>query len=150
MIVMAAQLPLYFNCFFFDKESQSIVRVYKIERTQQVNFPFHLFKHASERDGPDVWVDLSVYASVRDCVGTFLKELSSIALSDEIYHGQATVNPDAIIDKIESGVSVISIYDDETNETFRSGVDISFRSLVQREKMPERPTEDPTTEKKEL
>lgn len=132
---MIANLPLYFNCYFFDKKNQRVVRVYKIEHTDNVSFPFHLFKHVSQFDDQTVWIDLSVYATILDCVGTFLKELSSADLSDEVYHGQASINPLAIMSKIDAGASVVSIYDNTDNEAFRLEVDISFDKLIDRMKI---------------
>lgn len=62
-------------------------------------------------------------------VGALLKELLSEELSDEIYHGQASIDPVAILRRINLAERVISIYD-ETGIAFRLEYDVAFEDLV--------------------
>lgn len=134
-MTMPVNMPLYFNCFFFDKENKNIVLTYKIESTDNMLYPFQLFRQAPESNGHVEWVDLSIYASIRDSVSTFLNELSSRELSDEIYHRQASVEPEAILEKIEQGNSIVSIYDHTINDALRMQSGILFENLIQRNKL---------------
>jgi hypothetical protein len=124
------KLPIYLNCYFFDKKNEKVVNIYKIDTSHVDQHPYQLYKWITPDSGH--WENLSVYASVSDAVRVLLKELSSKELSDEIYHGQATVNPAEILEKIDQGERAISIYDSTNNETFRLEVGVAFEDLVQR------------------
>ena len=126
------KIPLYFNCFFFDRANRKATFTYKIEFSQSSQYPFQLFKLVEAIDNA-TWQNLSIYPSIRDCVCTFLKELYSVELLDEVDHGQATVNPSKIMEKIEQGTSIISIYAKTNNEVYRDQFDISFDKLIQRD-----------------
>ena len=129
-MISPAKLPLYFNCFFFDKENKKAVFTYRIDGTQNQQYPFQLSKRGG--DGPLGWQNLSIYASVHDSVGILLKELFSEELSDEVYHGQASIDPAVILEKITHGERIISIYDETDNEAFRLEYDVAFEDLIQR------------------
>lgn len=126
-MVTLTKLPLYFKCLFFDKTNKKVVFVYKIEATQNHQYPFQLLKRVDS--GMDGWLNLSIYASMHNSVGALLKELFSEELSDEIYHGQAFIDPVAILRRINLGERMISIYD-ETGIAFRLEYDIAFKDLV--------------------
>ena len=123
-------MPLYFNCFFFDKENKNIVRTYKIENSKDPKFPFQLYQQTTEYNLHAEWRDLSNYVSLSDCVRTFLKELCSKELLDEVYHGQATMNPAEILNQIELGKSIVSIYND-TSGISQGPFDVAFKNLVE-------------------
>ena len=80
-----------------------------------------------------MWENLSIYASIHDAIRVLLKELVSEELSDEIYHGQASVDPQAIIDRLSEGERFVSVFNAVDNELFRPGLDIAFEEMVQRQ-----------------
>lgn len=129
-MITLTRLPLYFRCFFFDKRNKKVVFVYKIEATGNEQYPFQLLKRVAE--GPMGWKNLSIYASVQDSVGVLLKELFTEELSEEVYRGQASIDPVAILEKINRGERRISVYDNTNKESFRLEFDIVFGDLVQR------------------
>lgn len=83
-------------------------------------------------DGLGNWENLSVYESVDDAVMVLLKELLSTELTEEIYHGQATVNPAEIVEKINQGIRSVAIYNDSKREVFRFDIDVNFEDLIER------------------
>lgn len=100
---------------------------YRIDMSGLLAHPYQLFKR--EADG---WKNLSVYVSIRDAVMILLKELFSSELVDEIDHGQATINPGKIMEKISRGDKTVSIYGSSNNEMFRIDFDVDFEDLVER------------------
>ena len=120
------RLPLYFNCYF-NSHGREVKHSYKIEASNIAAHPYQLFKW-----NLNVWKNLSVYASVRDAVMILLKELFSSELSDEINHGQATVNPAEIMEKIIHGDRTVAIYGSSNDEMFRIDFDVNFEDLVER------------------
>jgi hypothetical protein len=129
-MLTVANRPIYFNCFFFKEINAEPFSVYKIQGTQNVQYPFQLFKRIGNE--PARWENLSIYATINDSVGVLLKELFSVELSDEVYHGQALIDPAAILQKIDLGETSISIYDSINSKAFVAGRDISFADLVNR------------------
>lgn len=120
------RLPLYFNCYI---NSSGVERklCYLIDASNIAAHPYQLFKYNS-----NVWENLSVYASIRDAVMILLKELLSGELADEVNHGQATVNPNEILDRITQGERTVSIYSSSNYEMFRIDFDVMFDDLVER------------------
>lgn len=129
-MTILTKLPLYFRCFFFDRKNKKVVFVYKIEATGNEQYPFQLLKRVA--DGPMGWKNLSIYASVHDSVGILLKELFTEELSEEVYHGQRSIDPVAILEKIEGGERRIAVCDETGSELFRLEYDIAFGDHVQR------------------
>jgi hypothetical protein len=124
------KLPVYFNCYFFDKKSEKSAYTYKIEESKILEHPFQLFKLVSKAGGE--WQNLSVYVSVDDAIKILLRELFSKELIDEVYHGQAVINPSEILEKINRGERSVSIYGSTNNEAFRLEFDVVFEDLVER------------------
>lgn len=120
------KFPLYFNCHFFKSLGAQAVYTYKIDHSSVDAHPFQLFRRTAGG-----WENLSVYASLSDAVRTLLKELLSAELSDEISHGQATINPREIMDKIHHGETTISIGGHQ-NDSFRIQLDVTFEDMVER------------------
>lgn len=120
------KLPLYFNCHFFKSLGTEAVYTFKIDHSTADAHPFQLFRRTT-----DQWENLSVYASITDTVRTLLKELLSAELSDEISHGQATINPREIIDKIHQGETTISIGGHQ-DDGFRLQMDVTFEDMIER------------------
>jgi hypothetical protein len=133
-MLILTNLPLYFQCFFFDKKNRKVVFTYKIEATGNQYYPFQLLKRIA--DGPMGWMHLSIYASVHDSLGILLKELFTEELSDEIYHGQASIDSAAILEKLNSGEKTVAIYDETGNQAFRLEYDVAVEELVQRKARP--------------
>ena len=133
-MLMLTNLPLYFQCFFFDKKNRKVVFTYKIEPTGNQHFPFQLLKRIAE--GPMGWMHLSIYASVHDSVGILLKELFTEELSDEVYRGQASIDSAAILEKLNGGQRTVATYDEGGNQVFRLEYDVSFEELLQRDALP--------------
>ena len=131
---MLTNLPLYFRCFFFDKENRKVVFTYKIEPTGNQYFPFQLLKRIA--DGPMGWMHLSIYASVHDSVGILLKELFTEELSDDVYREQASIDSATILEKLNSGQRTVAIYDETGNQSFRLEFDVSLKELLHRDALP--------------
>lgn len=123
-------LPIYFKCRFFESENARTVYTYKIDESGIEAHPCQLFR--LKDDGSGSWENLSVYASVEDTVMVLLKELLSTELTEEVYHGQATINPDEIVEKINLGERSVTIYNDTRHELFRLDIDVSFEDLIER------------------
>ena len=123
-------LPIYLKCRFFDTKDASTVYTFKIGASGVEAHPFQLYK--LKDDGLGNWDNLSVYASVDDAVMVLLKELFSTELTEEIYHGQATVNPAEIVERINSGIRSVAIYNDSKREVFRFDIDVNFEDLIER------------------
>jgi hypothetical protein len=124
------KLPIYFNCYFQNRKSESTANIYRIEASLVDVHPYQLFKWIGTE--PCHWENMSVYASVSDAVMVILKELFSKELSAEIDHGQATINPAEILQKIEQGEKSISIYDVTNKRALLLEVGVAFEDLVQR------------------
>ena len=122
--------PIYITCFLFDKRDEKIIYLYKIESTLNTQYPFQLFKQSI--GGPTVWKDLSTYTTVHDAIWVLLKELVPKELADEIDHGQATLSPKRITDRLNKGEQSVSIFKSNKNRLFRTGVDIIFEDMIQR------------------
>ena len=120
------KLPLYFNCHFIKSLDTAVMYKYKIDSSDVHAHPYQLFRR--QIDG---WQNLSVYASVSDAVMTLLKELFSVELADEVSHGQASINPGEILEKIMQGERIISIAGG-SNKKFKMEFDIEFEDLVER------------------
>ncbi len=120
------RLPLYFNCHFIKSLDAAVIYKYKIDASDVHAHPYQLFKR--QIDG---WQNLSIYASISDAVITLLKELFSVELADEVNHGQASINPGEILDKINQGERIISI-SGEDNRMFKMEFDVKFEDLVER------------------
>ena len=133
-MLILIKLPLYFRCCFFDKKNKKMVCIYKIESTGNEVNPFQLLKRIA--DGPTGWMHLSIYASVHDSMGILLKELFTEELSDEIYHGQASIDSAAILERLNSGEKAVAIYDETGNQAFRLEYDVAVEELVQRKARP--------------
>ena len=129
-MLMLSNLPLYFQCFFFDKKDRKVVFTYKIEQTGNQDYPFQLLKRIA--DGPMGWMNLSVYASVNDSVVSLLEELFTAELSDEVYQRKAAIASAAILKKLDSGDRTVAIYDDSGKQVFRLEYDVDVEGLVQR------------------
>ena len=67
---MVHTLPLYFKCFFSNKENNKVVSTYKIEATENTQFPFQLWKLSDVRGVG--WQSQSIYVSVDDSVDILL------------------------------------------------------------------------------
>ena len=76
--------PVYFNCIYFDDQHQKSVLKYKIESTQNPQYPFQLFKQGGDEQSH--WENLSISSSIRDSVGVLLNEIFSEERSDEVAH----------------------------------------------------------------
>lgn len=122
-----AKLPLYFNCRFSKSLGAQTVYSYKIDDSSVPAHPYQLFRHKTGG-----WENLSVYVSIKDAVMILLRELCTIELTDEIYHGQATLNPEEIMEKIHHGDRTVAIYGASNNEMFRIDFDVNFEDLVER------------------
>jgi hypothetical protein len=129
---MLHKLPLYFKCFFSNKENKKVVSTYKIDSTDNDQYPLQLSKLSRERR--EGWQSLSIYAAAADSIGGLLKELFDQELSDEIYQGRTFVNPEAIMEKLHRGERLISIYDETGYEAFRMEYDIVLEDLVQQKR----------------
>jgi len=129
-MLIQTNLPLYFKCFFFDKNNKKVVFIFKIEPSGDQSCPFQLFKRIA--DGPMGWMQLSIYASVQDSVGILLKNLFTEELSDEIYRGQPSIDSAAILEKLNSGERIVAIYDKTGNQAFRLEYDVAVEDLVLR------------------
>ena len=68
---------------------------------------------------------------MNDAVMILLKKLFCSELADKVNHGQATVNPGEILDKINRGDRIISISGSD-NEMFKMEFDINFDDLVRK------------------
>jgi len=128
-MVTLTNLPLYFRCFFFDKRNRKVVVIYKIAATGNQLYPLQLLRRTA--DGLVGWTHLSIYASVHDSLSTLLKELFTVELSDEIYHGQVSVDPLSILEKLNNGERTVAIYDKTGNQVFRLEYDVPFEDLGQ-------------------
>jgi hypothetical protein len=129
-MVTFANLPVYFNCLLLRNRNARHASMYKIQFSQNQQYPFQLLK---QRNGePGRWENLSVYATIDDAVIVLLKELCSADLTDEVYHGQASLNPGPILQKIVSGESGVSIYDSKDQDAFDPDRDIAFEDLIDR------------------
>lgn len=126
-LLIMTRLPLYFSCRFFRSLGAEAMYSYKIDNSDLPAHPYQLFRREA-----DEWKNLSVYASIRDAVMILLKELFSNELIDEIDHGQATVNPGKIMEKINRGDKTVSIYGSSNSEMFRIDFDVDFEDLVER------------------
>jgi hypothetical protein len=125
------RLPIYLNCQFFDVSSiKSDTYVYKVDQSGVALHPFQLFKLKDDSSG--MWENLSVYATVDDAIMVLLKELITAELADEVNHGQATVNPAEIMEKINRGERSVSLYGSGQNEMFRLDFDVDFEDLIER------------------
>jgi hypothetical protein len=124
------KLPLYFNCCFFNDIDGGSIQRYKIDESRIYEHPFQLFRLVSVIEMK--WENLSVYATLDDAIRIFLRELFTKELSDEVYHGQAVVNPAMILEKIHQGERSVSIYGSTNNEAFRFEFDVEFDALVER------------------
>ena len=141
---MISTLPLYFQCFFFDKKNRKVVFTYKIEQTGNQHHPFQLLKRIA--DGPMGWMQLSNYATAHDLVEMLLKELFTEELSDDVYHGQVSVASATILKKLSSGDRTVATYDDKGNQVFRLEYDVAVEGLVQpiaRMRLQKRPRKTP-------
>lgn len=126
-----AKDDIHISCFFFDKKNDKVVYRYKIvERAADDEFPFQLFRYSEIV--PSEWKNLSTYPSVRDAVSVVLKELLSEELADEVYHGQAILDPQIIVNKVNQGERSISIFDAVDNELFGTGYYVIFDELIKR------------------
>ena len=122
--------PVYFNCFHFDRKKQEKIIKYRLDNSKNPQYPFQLFRWEDTRSS--YWADLSTYSTVNDSVGVLLRELFSEDLAEEIYHGQAFIDPTVILEKIHVGDKSISIYASGTSQTFVLGRDIALEDLVRR------------------
>ena len=61
-----------------------------------------------------------------------LKELFSDDLAEEIYHGQAFIDPTTILEKIHIGEKSIFIYASSEGNTFVVDRDITIEDLVRK------------------
>jgi hypothetical protein len=129
---MLYKLPLYFKCFFFNKENKKVASTYKIDSTDNDQYPLQLYKLSRERR--EGWQSLSIYAAAADSIGGLLKELFDEELSQEIYQGQAFVDAMTIMEKLHQGERSISIYDETNSEAFRLEYDIVLEDLVQQKR----------------
>ena len=123
------KMPIYLNCHFFKAESVKNIYVYRIVASGIKLHPFQLFRL---KDEGGAWENLSVYATVNDAIMILLKELFTAELAEEIIHGQATVNPAEIMEKINRGDRSISLYGSAQNEMFRLDLDVDFEDLIER------------------
>ncbi len=121
--------PIYVKCFFFDKENDFVISIYRIESTLIVQYPFQLFKLSTSK--PHVWQNLSTYVSVYDAIRVLLKELLTDRLDDGVHSGQASVSPQQILDRLNHGERSVSVFNSIDNELFRAGDDVFFEELVQ-------------------
>ena len=121
------KLPLYFNCYLFDKKNDEIVFTYKIDASDNPQYPFQLYKLVDND-----WENLSFYVSIEDALKILLKELLSKELAEEVYFGQARVSPTEILGRIGLGERSITICDADNKEAFRLEYDIMFEDMVQR------------------
>lgn len=121
------RLPLHFKCFF-NRSNQIEHYLFRIDRSNIAVHPYQLFRYTNEH-----WVNMSVYASIRDAVRVFLKELMSTELKEEVAHGQATLNPDEIIRKVAAGETTIVIFESSLNSDFRISMDVGYDELIDRE-----------------
>lgn len=129
---MLTNLPLYFKCAFSDKTNKKVVSTYKIDSTDNNQYPFQLHKLSAERGAG--WQSLSIYAGASDAVSVLLKELFDEELSDEMYQGQAAVDAVAIVERLNQGDRIVSIYDESNSEVFRLEYEIAVDDIV----MPKR------------
>jgi hypothetical protein len=129
---MLYKLPLYFKCFFFNKENKKIASTYKIDSTDNDQYPLQLYKLSHERR--EGWQSLSIYAAAADSIGGLLKELFEEELSEEIYLSRTFVDPVTIMEKLHQGERSISIYDETDSEVFRMEYDIVPEELVQQKR----------------
>jgi hypothetical protein len=121
-------LPVYLNCYFFPGKGDKII--FKIDESTLHAHPYQLFK--SNNEGLGDWENLSVYESVDDAVMTLLKDLVTEELADEIVHGQATLNPDDLMERINRGDRSVSILGRPESDSLREDSDIDFGDLIER------------------
>lgn len=123
--------PVYINCFFFDRTNRNEVYIYMIEGTSNSQYPFQLFKQRATASVP--WEDLSVHASISDAVRVLLKQLLPDDLAEEIYYGQASVDPRAILDRLKNGDKSVSLFFSVDSSAFKIGRDVSFGDMIRRQ-----------------
>lgn len=116
-----------FRCFFIIKKDSKTIR-YRVDSIENAAHPYQLMKRDyNELQG---WKSLSVYASVRDCVGALLNDLFSPELRDEINHGQATIDSGSVLSKISAGERYIFINQTSNSSVLSIDEDIDFNDLV--------------------
>lgn len=123
------ELPVYIKCSF-NFRGGSKKYSFKIDNSNILAHPFQLF-----RSNGTAWENLSVYASISDAVMILLKELITGELADEIGHGQAVVNPEAILAKIARGNKTVSIYGSTEKQISLESDDVNFEDLVERKQL---------------
>ena len=123
---MTPNLPIYITCHSFHSAVSPGKNTYKVDDSKVDAHPYQLFR--LEGAG---WKNLSVYASIGDALRVLLKELFSCELTDEINHGQATINPSEILERINMGERTVSIGGAES-ERYRIEFDVSFEDLIER------------------
>ncbi|RAW01991.1 hypothetical protein [Pseudochryseolinea flava] len=120
--------PVYITCYFFPGKSS--LNVYRIVRSAVELHPYQLFR--SNGISSVEWENLSVYASVEDAVMIVLRDLAGEELADDILHGQATVNPDAILQRINRGERMVSICVSSKYGRSKDNCDVNFIDLIDR------------------
>lgn len=118
----------YFRCFFVVKTDTGKMK-YRVDSIVNTEHPFQLKRR--DTTGPQKWESLSVYVSIRDCVGALLNDLFSPELRDEINHGQATIDSGPVLSKIDLGERCIYIH--QTSNSSGPALpthDINFEDLV--------------------
>jgi hypothetical protein len=97
-MITLTNTPVYFNCIYFDRENQKSVLKYKIESTQNPQYPFQLFKQGADEHAH--WENLSICSSIRDSVGVLLNELFFEERSAEVDHELTFVDSPEVLEKI--------------------------------------------------
>ncbi len=130
-MIIFDQPSTFFRCFFIIKTNARTIK-YRVDGIVNIEHPFKLLKN--DFTEPRRWDSLSVYASVRDCVGALLNDLFPPELRDEINHGQATIDSRAVLSRIEAGQRCIVIYQTtNSSKLLLQKRDIKFEDLVIRQ-----------------
>lgn len=120
-------LPIYIVCHSFKSAESLDKKTFKVDNSNVDVHPYQLFRlHGA------AWENLSIYASMSDAVKVLLRELFSSELAEEINHGQATVNPLEVLDRINQGERLISSIGVDETERYRIEIDVNFENLIER------------------
>jgi hypothetical protein len=121
-------LPVYFNCFCVDHNHEEKVCTYKIVHHEDARHPFRLLRLKNMVS--DQWEDMSVYASLSDAIRILVHELFTPDITEAIRHGQAFLNVESILEKIEAGDDTISISNLGNENAFNLNYDIIVEDLI--------------------
>jgi hypothetical protein len=122
------ELPIYITCHLKRAKNIQVDYTFKVASSSIYTHPYQLYRRGTD----NAWVNLSVYAAIQDAVMVLLKELFSAELADEVNHGQATINPSEIMEKINRGDRSVFVYGSDYSEMCRMDIDVNFEDLIER------------------